>query len=143
MEQRTLFMIKPDAVARGEGGAILAEVQAAGLRIARLKMVRLSPDEARRFYRVHAGKPFLEALVEFMTSGPVWAAVLEREEAIGVLRELVGATDPAAAAEGTIRRRFGRDKRHNAVHASDAPETAAEEIAFFGLTLDREGVSLT
>jgi nucleoside-diphosphate kinase len=138
MEQ-TLLMIKPDAVERGLTGAILGRVEAAGLRLRRLKLVALGPDEARLFYRVHAGKPFLEGLVEYMSSGPVAAAVLEGEGAVGRLRELVGATDPALAAAGTIRRDFGIDVRHNAVHASDGPQTAAEEIAFFALTLRRDG----
>jgi len=131
-------MIKPDAVARGQAGAILARMEAAGFRLRALKMVRLAPDEARGFYHVHAGKPFLEGLVTYMSSGPVVAMVLEREDAIRELRRVVGATDPAEAAPGTIRRDFGVDKSHNAVHASDGPQTAAEEIAFFGLTLARE-----
>lgn len=139
--QQTFTMVKPDAVARGEAGRILAMIEADGFRILRLKMVQLSPAEARQFYHVHAGKPFLENLVAFMSSGPVCAAVLEREDAIAALRTLVGATDPAEAAEGTIRKAFGVDKGHNAVHASDAPETAREEIAFFGLTLDRDARS--
>ncbi len=138
MLQQTFTMVKPDAVERGETGQILAMMEAGGFRILRMKMVRLSPEEARRFYHVHEGKPFLENLVEYMSSGPICAIVLEREEAIAKLRELVGATDPAEAAEGTIRQRFGVDKGHNAVHASDATETAEEEIAFFGLTLDRD-----
>lgn len=136
--ERTFTMIKPDAVARGHAGAILARMEAAGFRLRALKMVKLSPDEARGFYHVHAGKPFVEDLVAYMSSGPVVAAVLERENAIGELRRVVGATDPAEAAPGTLRRDFGVDKSHNAVHASDGSQTAAEEIAFFGLTLGRE-----
>ncbi len=136
--ERTFSMIKPDAVARGQTGAILARIEAAGFGLRALKMVQLSPDEARGFYHVHAGKPFLENLVAFMSSGPVVAMVLEREDAIRELRRVVGATDPAEAAPGTIRRDFGVDKSRNAVHASDGPQTAAEEIAFFGLTLARE-----
>ena len=138
MIERTLLMIKPDAVERGLIGEILGRVEAAGLRVARLKLVALEPAEARRFYRVHAGKPFLDGLVEYMSSGPVAAVVLEGEGAIARLRATVGATDPAAAAPGTIRREFGLDLRRNAVHASDGPQTAAEEIAFFGLTLRRD-----
>jgi nucleoside-diphosphate kinase len=137
--ERTLLMIKPDAVERGLTGAILGRVAAAGLRLRRLKLVALAPDEARLFYRVHAGKPFVEGLVEYMSSGPVAAVVLEGEGAIGRLRQLVGATDPALAAAGTIRRDFGIDLRQNAVHASDGPQTAAEEIAFFALNLRRDG----
>jgi len=137
--QQTLLMIKPDAVSRGMAGRILARLEAEGFSIRRLKLVHLQREEARRFYAVHEGKPFLEGLVEYISSGPLCAVVLEREDAIVRLRALVGATDPAAAAEGTIRKEFGIDRTHNAVHASDAPETAAVEIAFFGLTLSREG----
>jgi len=131
-------MVKPDAVGRGLTGRILARVEAEGFAIRRLKLVRLSPDEARIFYAVHAGKPFLERLVEYISSGPLCAVLLEREDAIARLRAIAGATDPAEAAEGTIRREFGVDKTHNAVHASDGPGTAAAEKAFFGLTLARD-----
>lgn len=140
MSERTLLMIKPDAIARRMGGTILARVAEAGLEVVRLKMVHLKPEDARRFYRVHAGKPFLEGLVEYISSGPVWAVVLEGPEAVRRLREMMGATDPAVAAAGTLRAEFGESLRRNAVHGSDAPETAAEEIAFFGLTLERDGV---
>jgi nucleoside-diphosphate kinase len=136
--ERTFTMVKPDAVARGQTGRILARMEAAGFRVRAMKLVQLSPAEARGFYRVHEGKPFLEDLVAYMSSGPVVAMVLEREDAIQELRRVIGATDPAQAAEGTIRREFGVDKSHNAVHASDGPRTAAEEIAYFGLTLARE-----
>jgi nucleoside-diphosphate kinase len=138
VEERTLMLIKPDATGRGQIGRILERVERAGFRLVRLKLVRLTPAEARRFYRVHAGRPFLEDLVAFISSGPVCAVVLEREGAIAELRRLVGATDPRAAAAGSLRREFGSDTRHNAVHASDAAETARAEIAFFGLTLERE-----
>ncbi len=137
MEQ-TFTMIKPDAVARGETGRILARMEADGFRIRALKMVHLSPEEARSFYHVHAGKPFLDALVTYISGGPIVAAVLEREDAVAALRRLVGATDPAEAEAGTLRREFGVDKSHNAVHASDAAQTAAEEIAFFGLSHRRD-----
>ncbi|MFH1144474.1 MAG: nucleoside-diphosphate kinase [Candidatus Eisenbacteria bacterium] len=139
MAEQTLLMVKPDAVERGLAGRILARIEAEGFALQRLKLVRLSPAAARRFYAVHEGRPFLDALVDYMSSGPVCVVVLEREDAIARLRALVGATDPTEAAPGTIRREFGIDKRHNAVHASDGPQTAAAEIAFFGLTLDREG----
>jgi len=139
MSEQTLLIIKPDATARRLGGTILARVAEEGLEVARLKMVRLTPGDARRFYRVHEGKPFLEGLVEYMASGPVWAVVLEGPEAIRRLRELMGATNPAAAAPGTLRARYGESLTRNAVHGSDAPATAAEEIAFFGLTLERDG----
>ena len=138
MVEHTYTMVKPDSVARGETGRILAMMEAGKFRIVRLKMVQLSSEEARQFYHVHAGKPFLDDLVKYMSSGPICAIVLERENAITELRKLVGATDPAEAAEGTIRKEFGIDKGHNAVHASDAPETAQEEIAFFGLSRDRD-----
>ena len=138
MMEQTYTMVKPDAVERGETGQILARYEAAGFVVRRMKTVKLSAAEAREFYSVHEGKPFLESLVEYMTSGPVCAMVLEREDAIQELRRLVGNTDPAKADAGTIRKDFGIDLGHNAVHASDAPETAAEEIAFFGLTLDRD-----
>ena len=137
MEQ-TLLMIKPEAVERKLIGRILARLEETGFLIRRLKMVGLSPPEAQAFYRVHEGKPFLDKLVAYMSSGPICAVVLEREDAVAELRRGVGATDPAEAAAGTLRKDFGLDKGHNAVHASDALETAREEIAFFGLTLARE-----
>lgn len=138
MEQ-TLMMIKPDAVRRNLIGKILERVEGAGLGIARMRMVRLQPDEARTFYRVHEGKPFLEALVAFMSSGPVVALVVEGESAVSRLREVVGATNPAQAAPGTIRRDFALDVEKNSVHASDALSTARDEIAFFGLGLGLRG----
>lgn len=137
MEQ-TFTMIKPDAVERGESGHILARMEAAGFAIRRLKMVHLSTDEARQFYAVHTGKEFFEKLVAYMSSGPICVVVLEKENAILDLRKLVGATDPAKAEAGTIRKDFGIDTQRNAVHASDGVETAREEIAFYGLTLKRE-----
>jgi len=138
MPEETLLMVKPDAVGRGLTGRILARLEAEGFAIRRLKMVRLSPAEVRLFYAVHAGKPFLERLVEYISSGPLCAVLLEREDAIARLRQLAGATDPAEAAPGTIRREFGLDKTRNAVHASDGPGTVAAEKAFFGLTLSRD-----
>jgi nucleoside-diphosphate kinase len=129
--ERTLFIIKPDAVSRALVGAILARVEEDGFKIAAMRMVHLDAATARGFYHVHEGKPFLDSLVSFMSSGPVVAAALEREGAIARLREIVGATDPAAAAPGTIRRDFALDKEKNSVHASDAADTARWEIAFF------------
>jgi nucleoside-diphosphate kinase len=129
------MMIKPDAVGRNLAGRILARVEEAGLRPVRLRMVQLGPEEARAFYRVHEGKPFLEPLVAYMSSGPIVALVLEGDNAILRLREVVGSTDPAKAAPGTIRRDFGVDIQSNAVHASDSPGSAEEEIRFFGMTL--------
>ncbi|MCK4412117.1 MAG: nucleoside-diphosphate kinase [Candidatus Eisenbacteria sp.] len=138
MPQQTMLMIKPDAVERNLCGKILARLESERFQVRRLKMIHLQPAEAQRFYAVHEGKPFLENLVAYMSSGPICAAVLEREDAVSHLRRVVGATDPGEAETGTIRRDFGIDKTRNAVHASDAPETAAAEIGFFGLTLDRE-----
>jgi nucleoside-diphosphate kinase len=133
------MMVKPDAVERNLIGQVLARVEGAGLRIARLRMVHLKPEEARRFYRVHEGKPFLESLVSFMSSGPVAVLVVEGEGAIARLREVVGATDPAKAAPGTIRKDFALNIERNSVHASDAPETARDEIGFFDLGLSLRG----
>jgi len=129
--QRTLLIIKPDATERNLVGEILRRLEAARFRICEMKMIQLKADEARRFYAVHEGKPFLDDLVAFMSSGPVVPVVLEAENAILGLRELVGATDPAKAACGTIRQNFGLDVQRNSVHASDAVETAKNEIAFF------------
>ena len=134
--QQTLMMIKPDAVGRNLIGRILERVESAGLRIAQLRMVRLRPEEARAFYRVHEGKPFLDSLVAFMSSGDIVAGVLEGEDAVRRWRELMGATDPAKAAPGTIRKDFAESIERNSVHGSDAPETARDEIAFFGLNRD-------
>jgi nucleoside-diphosphate kinase len=129
--QRTLFIIKPDAVAAGNAGAILERVEANGFKIVGMNMIRLEPGEARGFYHVHEGKFFLDSLVAFMSSGRVVACALERDGAIAKLREIVGATDPAEAEAGTIRKDFAKDKEKNAVHASDAPETAEWELGFF------------
>lgn len=129
--EETLFMIKPDAVAARKTGAILAEVERAGFELLEMKLVRLTPAEARRFYAVHKGKPFLEPLVAFMSSGPAVPCLLRRDNAILALRERIGATDPKEAKPGTIRALFAESKQNNAVHASDSPESAGTEIAFF------------
>lgn len=129
--QRTLFIIKPDAVSRRYTGKILERVEADGFKVLGMGMVCLTPENARRFYHVHEGKPFLDSLVAFMSSGPVVACALEKEGAITRLRQIVGATDPAEAEAGTIRKDFATDKEENAVHASDAPETAKWELGFF------------
>jgi nucleoside-diphosphate kinase len=129
------MMIKPDAVARNLVGEILGRVEGAELAIRRLRMVHLTAAEAREFYKVHEGKPFLDSLCAFMSSGPIVALVVEGDRAIERLAEIVGATDPGKAAPGTIRRDIGIDIEKNSVHRSDAPETAAAEIAFFGLGL--------
>ena len=129
--ERTFSIIKPDATRRNLTGQINARFEAAGLRIVAQKRKRLSEAEARAFYAVHAERPFYNDLVAFMTSGPVVLQVLEGEDAIAKNREVMGATNPADAAEGTIRKDFAESIEANSVHGSDAPETAAEEIAFF------------
>ncbi|MBF0293587.1 MAG: nucleoside-diphosphate kinase [Magnetococcales bacterium] len=129
--QRTLSMIKPDAVAKNVIGQIQARFEAAGLRIVAARMLHLSPAQAGAFYGVHKGKPFYDDLVSYMSSGPIVAQVLEGENAIAKNREVMGATNPANAAPGTIRADFASSIEANAVHGSDAPETAAVEIAFF------------
>lgn len=131
MVQRTFSIIKPDAVARNLQGEILAMIQKAGLRIVAMKMVRLTRAQAEAFYAVHKERPFYQDLVSYMTSGPVVCSVLEGEDAVAAYRRLMGATDPAKAEEGTIRRIYAESVEANAVHGSDAPGTAAQEIAFF------------
>lgn len=128
---RTLTIVKPDAVAAGNTGAILAVVEEAGFRLVALRLVRLDRREAEGFYAVHRERPFFGSLCEFMSSGPAVAAVLEREDAVSSLRQLMGATNPAEAAEGTIRARFASSIERNAIHGSDSPENAAVEIAYF------------
>lgn len=128
---KTLFILKPDSVERGLVGKILAQVEESGLRIRRMEMVRLTEDRARRFYAEHEGKPFLPELVAYMTSGPCVPVMLEGEEAVPRLRELMGATNPANAAPGTIRATYGKDIQTNSVHGSDSPESARREVRFF------------
>jgi nucleoside-diphosphate kinase len=127
----TLGIIKPDAVAGGKTGAILAHLQQAGFVARAARLVRLTRAEAEAFYAVHRGRPFYTELVEFMTSGPCLPIALEREDAVTHLRIVIGATDPAEAAPGTIRKLFAESKGKNAIHASDSPENAAREVAFF------------
>lgn len=129
--ERTLSIIKPDAVAKNVIGQIVARFEAAGLKVVAARLQQLSRDEAERFYAVHKDRPFFGDLVEFMVSGPVFVQVLEGENAIARNRELMGATDPKQAAAGTIRADFAESIDANAVHGSDAAETAAAEIAFF------------
>jgi nucleoside-diphosphate kinase len=129
--ERTLSIIKPDAVRKNAIGQILARFEAAGLRIVAARMMHLSRAEAEGFYAVHRSRPFFRDLVEFMTSGPVLVQVLEGEDAIAKNRELMGATDPKKAAKGTIRADFADSIDANAVHGSDAPETARTEVAYF------------
>ncbi|MXX98569.1 MAG: nucleoside-diphosphate kinase [Gammaproteobacteria bacterium] len=129
--ERTLSIIKPDAVAANHIGDIYARFEAAGIRIAAAKMVHLSKSQAMAFYAVHEARPFFNNLVEFMSSGPIMVQVLEGENVIAHNRELMGATNPQEAAVGTIRKDFASSIDENAVHGSDAPETAQTEIAFF------------
>ena len=129
--QRTLSIIKPDAVAKNVIGQIYARFEAGGLKIIAARMAHLSSGEAEAFYAVHKGRPFFNDLVKFMISGPVMIQVLEGENAVLKNRELMGATDPMKAAKGTIRADFADSIEANAVHGSDAPETAAVEVAFF------------
>jgi len=129
--ERTLSIVKPDAVAAGNAGAILARIEKAGFRIAALRLRRLTRDEAEGFYHVHRERPFFSSLVAFMSSGPCITMVLERENAIAHLREVMGATDPAKAAAGTIRKDFASSIERNAIHGSDAAETAFFEIGYF------------
>ena len=129
--QRTLSIIKPDAVRRNLIGAILARLEQQGFSIVAAKMVRLSKEQAEGFYAEHQGKPFFEPLVAYMTSAPVLVSVLEKENAMQDYRTLMGATNPEAAVEGTIRRDFALSQRENSVHGSDSLESAAREIAYF------------
>ena len=129
--ERTLAIVKPDAVARGKIGEILRRFEEAGLRICGLRMVRLDKKEAEHFYHVHRGRPFFESLTTFMTSGPVVVLVLEGETAVSTVRTIMGATDPARASPGTIRRDLGTSIEQNAVHGSDSPESAAFEVPYF------------
>jgi nucleoside-diphosphate kinase len=130
-EQRTLSIVKPDAVAKGATGEILSRFEKAGLRILALKKLRLSEEQARGFYAVHKARPFYKELVAFMSSGPIVVSVLEGRDAVAKNRELMGPTDSTKAAKGTIRGDFGTDIERNAVHGSDAAETARVEIAYF------------
>ena len=129
--ERTLAMIKPDATGRNLIGKIIAHYEAEGFEVVGLKRLRLSLDDARAFYAVHAERPFYDSLTEFMSSGPICALVLQRDNAIAYLREVMGATNPEEAAAGTIRALYAKSLEANSVHGSDAPETAANEIAFF------------
>ena len=129
--ERTLSIIKPDAVGRNLIGEILRRFEAAGLRVAAGKLLRLTPERAQAFYAVHKERPFFVSLCAYMSSGPIFVSVLQGESAITKNREIMGATDPAKAAPGTIRKDWGQDVEQNAVHGSDGPETAASEIGFF------------
>jgi nucleoside-diphosphate kinase len=135
----TLAIIKPDAVGRGLAGKILAHLEEKGFRIRAIRMLHLTEAQAGAFYEVHRERPFYGALVRFMTSGPAIPVLLEAENAVARLREVIGATDPAEAAPGTVRALFAESKERNAIHASDARETAAQEARFFFATADVAG----
>jgi nucleoside-diphosphate kinase len=129
--QRTFSIVKPDAVRKGFTGAILAEIVKAGFQIVAIKKQSISKEQAKGFYAVHAGKPFFEPLCEFMSSGPLFLMVLEKDNAVADLRKLMGATNPANAEEGTIRKKFAGSIQENAIHGSDAEDTAAFEIGYW------------
>jgi nucleoside-diphosphate kinase len=129
--ERTLTILKPDSVSAAKAGAILAHLEKEGFRFLALRRMRLSPEQARAFYAVHRERPFYDALVRFMTEGPVVVAALERADAVAHLRKTMGATDSRKADPGTVRNLFGTDIERNAIHGSDSKENAAKEIAFF------------
>ena len=131
MAERTFSIIKPDAVRNGDTGAILAEIERAGFKIVAIKKLSISKIQAEGFYHVHAARPFFGDLTTFMSSGPIFPMVLEKENAIADLRKLMGATNPANADEGTIRKQFATSIEENAIHGSDAEDTAAFEIGYF------------
>ena len=137
--EQTLTIIKPDSTSAAHIGDIIAEIEKAGFRILAMRLVRLTRADAEAFYQMHRERPFFNDLVSFMTEGPVVPIALERDDAIAKLRELMGATDSTKAAEGTIRNKFGTDIERNAIHGSDAPETAATELRFFFSDLDLAG----
>jgi nucleoside-diphosphate kinase len=141
MTERTLFIVKPDAMARGALGGVLAMIGQGGLTPIAGRIVQLVPADAERFYAVHQARPFFRDLVAFMSSGPVFVGVLEGEDAIGRWRALMGPTDATKAPKGTIRGEFGTDVEKNAAHGSDAPETARAEIAFFFRGLELPGAT--
>jgi nucleoside-diphosphate kinase len=134
--QRTFSIIKPDAVASGHAGKILAHLQGEGFRIVGLRMLTMSQSDAEGFYAVHKERPFYASLVKFMTEGPVIVMALEREDAVKKLREVMGATNPANAADGTIRKLYAASIERNAIHGSDAPETAEVELHYFFRTTE-------
>jgi nucleoside-diphosphate kinase len=134
---KTFTMIKPDAVGNGHAGKILDAIQEAGFKIIALKYTRLTSENAGKFYEVHKERPFYGELVEYMSSGPIYAAILEKPDAVASFRKLIGATDPTQAEAGTIRKRFAESKAKNAVHGSDSDENAAIEGNFFFNAFER------
>jgi nucleoside-diphosphate kinase len=139
MVERTLCMIKPDGVGRSLIGAVLERIESAGLRIVALRKLQLTKFQAEGFYAVHRERPFFQSLVDYMISGPIVVAVLEGDNAISRWRDLMGATNPANAAAGTIRKDFALDVEKNTVHGSDALQTAGQEIAYFFNTMELQG----
>jgi len=131
VSERTFSIIKPDAVRKGYTGAILAEIEKAGFKIVAVKRLSISKQQAEGFYHVHAQRPFFDSLTTFMSSGPIFPMVLEKDNAIADLRKLMGATNPANAEEGTIRKQYAGSIEENAIHGSDAADTAAFEIGYF------------
>jgi nucleoside-diphosphate kinase len=136
--QKTFSIIKPDAVSSGKAGKILSLLEDNGFRIVAIKMVKLSQPQAEGFYAVHRERPFFGSLVKFMTEGPVIVMALEREDGVKKLREVMGATNPANAAEGTVRKLYAESIERNAIHGSDAPETAEQELRYFFTTQELE-----
>ncbi len=139
MTQRTLSIIKPDAVQRNLQGAILKMIQDSGMKIVAMKMLQLSKDEARGFYAVHQDKPFFDSLTDYMSSGPIVVSILEGENCIEKYRDIMGATNPQNAQEGTIRKAYALDIEKNSVHGSDAPDTAEAEMAYFFSRMEMVG----
>lgn len=135
MSQRTLSIIKPDGVRQGAAGKVIARLEEAGFKILGLRMIRMSKQQAEGFYAIHKERPFFSSLTDFMSSGPAIVLVLEKDTAIEELRKLMGATDPAKADEGTIRKDYATSVEANIIHGSDSPESAAAEIPFFFTTL--------
>ncbi len=136
----TLAIIKPDAIASGKAGAILAHLEQDGFVVRAARLVRLTRPEAESFYAVHRERPFFQPLVTFMTSGPCLPMVLQRDDAVSRLREVIGATDPAQAAPGTVRKLYAESKERNAIHASDSPDNARREVGFFFAEAELQGL---
>ena len=139
--KHTLAIIKPDAFAAGKAGDILAHLQAAGFQLIACKVIHMTTMQARAFYQVHAERPFYNSLVEFMTSGPCMPLALERSDAVPFLRTTMGATDPAKAEEGTVRKKFAESIERNAIHGSDSAENAERELGFFFSQVELVGAS--
>jgi nucleoside-diphosphate kinase len=137
VNSKTLTIIKPDAFGAGKAGRIVAHLEDAGFRVLGARVMRMTRSQAEAFYEVHRGRPFYAELVEFMSSGPCMPMILERADAVAELRKVIGATDPAEAAPGTVRKLYAENKGRNAIHASDSDENAAREASFFFAEADR------